>query len=275
SKQDYVSYVFAQGDTISVEHRDLMNRILSDAGFNPKKGDAAVRGFLTGAKSNSDNTLSLGKNSRYKADIEFAAKRTGLTKATIAALINAEAAKDKNGVWDPNSKNTRASATGLTQFISLTWEYEATNENTYLNQRAKELGYIDKSNNIVNKQGLLDLRKNSRESIVAAAEMGKRNLDNLVKAGLLDAESNEKTLAQVMYLTHQSGYTGAKRYLNKTDKANEPILTQETAKYLLAKQIGAKQANTNINIKRGNAPLAYREWLQGHMDKFVNPSKFK
>jgi len=188
---------------------------------------------------------------------------------------NAEAAKDKTGVWDANSKNKRSSATGLTQFLKSTWKSEATRRDTYLNQRAKELGYIDKNNKIVDEQALLDLRKNSRESIVAAAEMGKRSLTRLIDAGLVDAKSSEQELARAMYLTHQSGYKGAKRILNVDNNPKQPILTPEKVKELLTTQIGSKRADTAIRTERGNAPKAYRNWLQSHMNKFVKPSDFK
>ncbi|MDH5548216.1 MAG: hypothetical protein OEZ43_21810, partial [Gammaproteobacteria bacterium] len=163
----------------------------------------------------------------------------------------------------------------LTQFLEGTWIDEAKRSDTYLNQRAKELGFIDDKNKITNKEGLLDLRYSSRESIVAAAEMGNRNLNRLIDAGLVSADANEKTLAQAMYMTHQSGYEGAKRNLNIDNKPNAPILTQETASNLLTKQVGDEHATTYINQAGGNAPTAYREWLQGHMNKYVDPSKFK
>jgi len=237
-------------------------------------GDKPVFELVKGTKPASSDTLNLRQNSKYQQDIEFAAQRTGRTKATIAALINAEADK-KNGVWDPMSKNKSSTAAGLTQFLEGTWIDEAKRSDTYLNQRAKELGFIDDKNKITNKEGLLDLRYSSRESIVAAAEMGNRNLNRLIDAGLVSADANEKTLAQAMYMTHQSGYEGAKRNLNIDNKPNAPILTQETASNLLTKQVGDEHATTYINQAGGNAPTAYREWLQGHMNKYVDPSKFK
>jgi len=237
-------------------------------------GDKPVFKLVKGTKPASSDTLNLRQNSKYQQDIEFAAQRTGRTKATIAALINAEADK-KNGVWDPMSKNKSSTAAGLTQFLEGTWIDEAKRSDTYLNQRAKELGFIDDKNKITNKEGLLDLRYSSRESIVAAAEMGNRNLNRLIDAGLVKADADEQALAQAMYTTHQSGYEGAKRVLNVDNKPNAPILTQATATSLLTKQIGPERATANISQQRGNAPQAYREWLQGHMDEYVDPSKFK
>ncbi len=69
--------------------------------------------------------LSLGVNERYRSALLEAQTITRIGAASLAALIDAEAAKNKGGadagVWDPKSTNASSGAAGLTQFIESTW----------------------------------------------------------------------------------------------------------------------------------------------------------
>ncbi|WP_437889205.1 LysM peptidoglycan-binding domain-containing protein [Phytobacter sp. V91] len=77
--------------------------------------------------------LMLGKNVIYWNDIIRASERSGIMPQSIAAVINAEAAKYPGGVWKPtsvcrDSANStgqltvyKSSAAGMTQFLNGTW----------------------------------------------------------------------------------------------------------------------------------------------------------
>ena len=110
--------------------------------------------------------LNLKKNNGYWEDICFASYTSGIIPQSIAALIDAEAAKDDNGVWKADSKAISAdktrklkaarkkaglegdvtvyasSAAGMTQFTNATWLDEAFREGTTLNQYARIQGWI-------------------------------------------------------------------------------------------------------------------------------------
>lgn len=109
--------------------------------------------------------LRLGDNQAYEASLRAAAARTGSTPEALAAVIDAEAAKqtkrvpvlhtdgspllDKHGkpvsrriqVWNPQSHNPSGAA-GLTQFIPGTWLGEAMRRGTFLNEKAIERGWV-------------------------------------------------------------------------------------------------------------------------------------
>lgn len=111
--------------------------------------------------------LQLGKNLDYWDQIILASERSGIIPQSIAAVINAESAQDKNGVWQKNSTainraKTRvarelkkqqgepaddiviysSSAAGMTQFLNGTWLDETFREGTYLNQQARKRGIL-------------------------------------------------------------------------------------------------------------------------------------
>ena len=98
--------------------------------------------------------LMLGKNVIYWNDIIRASGRSGIMPQSIAAVINAEAAKYPGGVWRPtsvcrDSANStdqltvyKSSAAGMTQFLNGTWMTETLREGTYLYEKASEQGLV-------------------------------------------------------------------------------------------------------------------------------------
>ena len=112
--------------------------------------------------------LSLGKNLIYWNEIIAASERCGFIPQSIAAVINAEAAKHKGGIWNPDSvclnsakikkeKERRrelglptddvafykSSAAGLTQFLNGTWMDETLRQGTFLYEQAEAAGLVD------------------------------------------------------------------------------------------------------------------------------------
>lgn len=221
--------------------------------------------------------VKLGVNKKYKDAILLASQRTGMPPESIAAIMNAEAEKNKQGEWNPNSYNTDSHAQGLTQFIPGTWNQMAKQKGTLLNERAQELGYVKEvttkrgtSYQVVpgKEQELLDLRTDPELSIVSAAEYDSENMKALDDAGLLPAGLTDDERAQYSYLTHHEGSGGAKQILNGK-------LTDARARKLFPGQVGKKKADELIAAEGGDAAGAYKKWLWGYTKQKVTPDKYR
>ncbi|EBB0697989.1 hypothetical protein CHL39_22970 [Salmonella enterica] len=116
-----------------------------------------------------------GKNVIYWNEIIRASERSAIIPQSIAAVIHAEAAKYRGGVWKPTSvckdskkstkENTvyKSSAAGMTQFLNGTWMTETLRDGTYLYEKATEQGLVaDKP--LLNKKG--EVVKNKKGEVV-------------------------------------------------------------------------------------------------------------
>lgn len=212
--------------------------------------------------------LTLGPNEVYRGFLIEAENRTEIDAAAIAALINAEAAKLPNGQWNKDSKAGTSSAAGLTQFLDTTWLGEAKKGQTLLNGCGREKGLVTAANAIVagREAELLALRFDPRLSIVAAAEYGLFNLNALIKADLVDDEIGDDEKARFIYLAHHEGLGGAKAFLKGTKAYSFSDLVT---------QVGQSKAQAFVNKANGDTTLAYRTWLDGYLDRNIQPSRFR
>ena len=206
--------------------------------------------------------LELKDNAVYQPMLENAGARTGLSPAMLAAIVNAEAAS-RNGMWDPNSRNPRSTAAGLTQFLSSTWESETERPGTWLNGVARERGWLDSNGQVrpAAREDLLALRFDPRASIEAAADYAHANLRALEKQGLVHDGLSSGELAKRAYLAHHLGVGDATRFLSGG-------LAPARARVLLASQIGGSAAASHINAA-GNATDAHRQWLTAYVDRKI------
>lgn len=211
--------------------------------------------------------LDLGINARHGSIIEDAARRTGLPPAALAAIVDAEAAKNADGQWLASSKNPRSTATGLTQFLAGSWQSEAERPGTFLHSVARGNGWLDDKGGVrgERRQQLLSLRLDARCSIEAAADYAKANLTRLTAAGVEIGENMER-IAQLAYLGHHLGPGDVVDYL-KGD------IAPARARMLLAAQIGAKAASERI-AQVGDAVQAHRQWLTAYIARRVVPDRF-
>jgi hypothetical protein len=215
---------------------------------------------LTGA-------LNLGVNGHHAPAIEAAARRTGIAPAALATIVDAEAAKLPDGRWNPSSRNPRSSATGLTQFLSSTWEGEAERPGTFLNTLARANGWLNGKGQVrgENRAELLRLRLDARCSIEAAADYAKANVQQLRKAGIKVSE-NPSQFARLAYLGHHLGAGDAIDFLtNGVDSAR--------ARKLLCAQVGTKEASRRIEAA-GCPTTAHRNWLSAYVGDKIVVSKF-
>lgn len=216
--------------------------------------------------------LDLGDNEIYRPHLLRAQEITKIDAATIAALVDAEAAKichgPNKGCWDCQSRAPNSTATGLTQFLDGTWIDVAQTKNTLLNKTARAKGFIDKSNKLVEakKADLLALRFDPELSIVSAAEYGVSNVAALIARGLVDANVGDDEKARYFYLAHHEGPEGAALFLKKKNS--------HSRKQLVA-QAGKSKAERYISAAHADVPCAYRNWLNDYIDEKIQPSKFR
>lgn len=209
----------------------------------------------------------LGANSGYSTAIADAAQRTGIPAAALASIINAEAAKNKDGVWQTGSRNARSSATGLGQFLSGTWKSEAQRAGTWLNDVAKRNGWLGAGGAIRSEMQapLLALRHDAQASINATADYARQSLDKLAAAGATIGTGVDD-IAHAAYLGHHLGLGDAIRFLKGG-------LDDTRARLLLDAQIG-NTAAIRQTVAAGGASAAHRGWLLNFMARHVNASRF-
>jgi hypothetical protein len=210
----------------------------------------------------------LGPNAAHQASLEKAAGRTGLPPAALAAIVDAEAAKEKGGKWKLYSRNPRSSAAGLGQFLAGTWIGEAERSGTWLNRTAKKNGWLSDSGRVHKsaRSELLMLRYDGEASIQAIADYASNNLDRLRKNGV-GIGTSAVELAQAAYLGHHLGPGDAIRFLKGG-------LSDGHAAMLLKAQVGSASASARV-ASAGSAASAHRQWLLSYVDRHIQPGRFQ
>jgi murein DD-endopeptidase MepM/ murein hydrolase activator NlpD len=187
--------------------------------------------------------LQLGVNAQYAPEITAAANKCNMDPAGLAALIDAEAAKDSSGLWNRNSANPTSTARGLTQFLKGTWLQMAVQTWSTLNTQAKQLGFVDQNNRVADPVALLKLRFDPALSIMSAAEYAASNLKVVMARGLQYPDfynpATPDGKMRLAYLCHHEGAGGAAAYL------------------------------------RGRKAQSYVDFLDGYIDRKIVPARFR
>lgn len=209
----------------------------------------------------------LGPNACFGAAIERAAERTGIPATALASIIDAEAARGRDGSWNTHSRNPRSSAAGLGQFLSGTWEGEAERSGTWLNGEARRRGWLNAGGQVSadSRGSLLALRYDAEASIQAIADYASRNLDSLRRSGVPIGETAQ-SVARAAYLGHHLGPGDAARFLNDG-------LDPSRARRLLSAQVGQASAARRIS-EAGDAAGAHRQWLNAYVDRQIRPERY-
>ncbi|WP_294936522.1 hypothetical protein [Tardiphaga sp.] len=209
----------------------------------------------------------LGRNAGYSTSIASAADRAGIPRAALASIIDAEAAKNRDGSWQTMSRNTRSTASGLGQFLSGTWKSEAERAGTWLNATARRNGWIGANGQVLPdaRATLLDLRNNAEASINATADYASHSLGRLAAAGVAIGTTTSE-IAHAAYLGHNLGIADAVRFLRGG-------LDEVRARRLLDAQIGTSSATRRI-AEAGGASAAHQGWLLGFMARHIDASRF-
>ncbi len=174
---------------------------------------------------------------------------------------------DRYGVWDPKSRAKSGTASGLTQFLRDTWLTSAQRQGSYLNGRARDLGWLDKHGRIdpAHRNEFLNLRFNAEDSINAALDDASNNIAYLRARGLIQ-DNSPAALARYAYIAHHEGAAGAAAYLSGdplqlSDKHwNRNVPRREQARYLAA--------NGN------DRSAAYRAYMDDYIDGRIDPRRF-
>lgn len=270
---------------------DALLAMMTEAGItglSPKTPDLVPAGFLPGVAqaipyenvletapappivARADSQLrgeALGPNARFADAINRAAERTGFPAGALASIIEAEAARGRDGTWNVHSRNPRSSAAGLGQFLSGTWEGEAEKPGTWLNQESQQRGWLNAAGQVKaqDRGSLLALRYEPEASIQATADYARGNLRQLERSGV-QVGSGVESVARIAYLGHHLGPGDAAKFLNGG-------LDPARARRLLDAQVGAAAASRHV-AQTGNAADAHRQWLNAYVDKRINPGRF-
>lgn len=210
--------------------------------------------------------LRLGANQHLQPALEAAADRTGLDPTVLASIVDAEAARGRDGSWDPASRNPRSSAAGLGQFLSGTWLGEAQRPGSWLHATAGERGWLGSDGKVRAdaRPALLALRMDPAASIEAIADHAAANLRHLRARGV--ATPDLPSTARAAYLAHHLGLGDAVRYLGAG-------LSEDRAGRLLAAQVGAPAAARRI-AAADSAVGAHRAWLDHYVAARIRPDRF-
>ena len=201
-------------------------------------------------------------NGKYLGAITEAAARTQMAPQTVAAIIEAEAAKVPGSKqWDANSKAATSSARGLTQFLKGTWIGEATRAGSLLNAEAKAIGCVSAANSVTDTERLLQMRFDPRVSILAGADFAVANLAFMAGKGVLPAVLDPAGKAKLAYLAHHEGAPGAVKFL----RGQMGYITTATfnANIPQSKRAALLAANGN------NVGLAYRDFFGSYVDQRI------
>lgn len=208
------------------------------------------------------NLRLLPANERYRAMIIAAGQKYNLTPQSIAALIDAEAARGKDGGWrEDSNESSPDKAQGLAQFFRAAWTDVFNMQTSLLCQDCKTMS----------KEQWMKKRLEAKYAIDGAAAYACLNLRNFASATGFDVEGlAPEDKAKVAYLVHHEGLMGARKLVQGLP---EPY-TNEKALARLQTQLGpsadasryAKQYKDNIE--------AYKGWLFDYIDKKINVQHF-
>lgn len=244
----------------------LLDRLLADETAAPAAPAPAADTPATESTAAAP-AAGLGANSRYGAALNDAAERAGIPAPALAAIIDAEAARNRDGSWNPHSRNSRSSAAGLGQFLSGTWLGMARTPGTWLNALARQRGLVDAAGHISGgaRAELLALRYDPAASIQTIADYARGNVQRLRRAGV-DVGAGAQDVARAAYIGHHLGPGDALRFYSGT-------LAPERARVLLTAQIGPARAARQIAAS-GDPAQAHRTWLLGHIARHVDTARY-
>jgi hypothetical protein len=231
------------------------------------RATAAVTVAVPAASAGPAQLSGLGANALYSATIASAAQRAGIPAAALATIIDAEAAKGRDGSWQTGSRNTRSTATGLGQFLVGTWKSEAERAGTWLNQTARQNGWLGADGRVLPeaRTALSALRNDADAAINATADYARQSLKSIAAAGVSIGTSVDQ-IAKIAYLGHNLGVGDAIRFLRGG-------LGDSHAQRLLNAQVGSNGAARRV-ADAGSAAAAHHGWLTEFMDRHIDTSRF-
>lgn len=206
-------------------------------------------------------------NYSFLEDLTAAESDHGVPAAILASIITAEAVMrpfEDDIVWDHLSYNEAGEAAGLAQFTATSWLAHAARVGSVVNLAGAERGYIGANHEVIDRDGLLQLRYDAGLSVALTAEMARRNYNALDGMGIGLSGLSEGAVAKVLYLAHHEGVLGAYDYLT----GNRRPISRE---HYLA------------NVPRGRWKEAmspeqytseYYAWLEDYIDRRIDVRRY-
>jgi murein DD-endopeptidase MepM/ murein hydrolase activator NlpD len=205
-------------------------------------------------------------NEKYRAELVAAAGRHGLTPQSLAALLDAEAAKNrKTGEWLERSNAAYPDrAQGLAQFFEAAWTDVKNRSASLLHAECQKLS----------KRDLLAKRLVARYAIDSAAAYAVMNLENFAKrTGMPIASLAPEDKAKVAYFLHHEGLSGALRTLQLCGESRTPAQAKER----LIGQFGKdniEKVEKLIQQYDEDPIKAYKGWLFTYTDAKINVNAY-
>lgn len=208
-------------------------------------------------------------NARYVDELNAAAGRTGVSVATLARLVNAEAAKNAQGEWQADSKNA-SGAVGLTQFMPKTWRAMAETRGSALNAYAQEHDYLDPKGKVKSAKlgDLLALRTDGALSIQTAADYASANLKQLRASGALPSNATDQQAARAIYLAHHDGVAGAIDLVN----GEHASLVGKRLDRVFEQNVPRGRQQSYLDRAQGSKRDAYALWISDYLNKAMGKS---
>lgn len=222
--------------------------------------------MMRGTLSSANFRLNSG-NMRFLPFLLEAERLFGISPPIIATIITAEAVTRPFGgnfTWDECSMNDRGEAAGLAQFTRSSWLSHARRIGSVVNRHGCEHGFVDADGHVLNEAGLLDARLDARLSILATAEMARRNWTLLERRGLGRNAHGAGAQCKMLYLAHHEGGEGAYIYLIG--------LRQTISRQQLKSCVPQKRwpAHDNSASRR----RAYYDWLEHYIDRRIDARRY-
>lgn len=208
------------------------------------------------------NLRLLPGNEAYRQYIVSAAQKHGLTPQSLAALIDAEAAKVR-GVWQErsNSGNPRL-AQGLAQFFEPAWTDVFNSKQSLLNADCQR----------ISRQAMLAKRLEAKYAIDAAAVYANLNMKTFARLSGYDVSSlPPEDKAKMAYILHHEGVGGSLRLVGKSQA---PWSNADAHALLVAQFKDEDKASEYIARHGRDAKRACRAWLYGYTDSKINVNHF-
>jgi|GEM_PF-2291240 len=244
----------------------------------------------------SENLYLTKGNEKFRKALIEAAKRYGFTPHALAAIIDAEAAKTKDGTWIESSAATGSTARGLGQFLPAAWYEYVAKDGTLGNTEAlkqiqtKKLraenrtlykieGKTSTEVSLSTRNIVLDWRDNGFYSIDAIASYAEDNLKYLKDRGVDTSALPPDEKAKIVYLMHHEGRRGGLLYL-QGKFGKPPESSPDEAQTKLAKQLRTKSDDGTARAKvladrfNGDYVKAYYYFLANHADTKVRVKNF-
>ncbi len=210
----------------------------------------------------SENLRLLPANEKYRSYILAAAKKYDTTPQAIAAFLQVEAFKGKDGAWQEDSNISDPSqAQGVAQFFPDGWTDVFNFPKSLLHSDCKNLHF----------DVVLKKRCDSKYAIDGLAAYIEINLKYLkAKTGWSSEALPAEDKAKLAYLLHHDGIGNAMLHFGKSENFKEV-----KANYLLSLQLkNKKKLEELIDQYDGSAAQAYSGWLFSLIDSEINVNNF-